>query len=121
MRLLKLWVVLILCLSLPIVSYAHPGRTDSKGGHTNHSTGEYHYHHGKPEHQHYDYDGDGVLDCPYDFDGKTETSESSESSKSDASEKTKNAIKDYFTPIIGCFVLYGVVLLFDEIKWRFRK
>ena len=78
----------------------------------NHSTGEYHYHHGKPEHQHYDYDGDGDLDCPYNFDGKIGTS------KQDSSEKTKKAIKDYFRPIIGCLLLYGVVLLIDEIKWR---
>lgn len=40
--------------------YAHPGRTDSSGGHMNHSTGEYHYHHGQSAHQH----PDGV--CPYD-------------------------------------------------------
>lgn len=38
---------------------AHPGDTDSKGGHYNRSTGEYHYHHGYPEHQH----PNGV--CPY--------------------------------------------------------
>lgn len=51
---------LILAILLIIPSFAHPGRTDSKGGHTNHSTGEYHYHHGYPEHQH----PNGV--CPYD-------------------------------------------------------
>lgn len=50
---------------------AHPGRTDSNGGHTDHSTGEYHYHHGYSAHDHYDMDGDGDLDCPYDFDDKT--------------------------------------------------
>ena len=118
MRLLKILVAIAICISLSVVVYAHPGRTDSKGGHMNHSTGEYHYHHGKPEHQHYDYDSDGELDCPYNFKGKTGTPENSESSKADSSEKTKEAIKDYFAPIIGCFVLYGVVLLIDEIKWR---
>ena len=51
--------------------YAHPGGTDSRGGHYNHSTGEYHYHHGYPEHDHYDMNGDGSVDCPYDFDDKT--------------------------------------------------
>ena len=44
---------------------AHPGGTDSKGGHTNHSTGEYHYHHGYSAHDHVD----GV--CPYDYDDRT--------------------------------------------------
>ena len=53
---------------------AHPGRTDSSGGHTNHSTGEYHYHHGYSAHDHYDMDGDGVIDCPYDFDDQTDHS-----------------------------------------------
>lgn len=59
------------------IVFAHPGRTDSSGGHWNHSTGEYHYHHGYPAHQHVD----GV--CPYDYDNKTsyndETSESEHS------------------------------------------
>ena len=32
--------------------FAHSGGTDSKGGHRNHSTGEYHYHHGMGPHQH---------------------------------------------------------------------
>ena len=52
--------ICLLCVSLCTSAYAHPGRTDSKGGHRNTSTGEYHYHHGKPEHQHIN----GV--CPYD-------------------------------------------------------
>lgn len=58
-------VAIALFLSLSIVAYAHPGGTDSDGGHIDHSTGEYHYHHGYPAHQHYDIDGDGDLDCPY--------------------------------------------------------
>ena len=48
--------LIILCCNV----YAHPGRTDSSGGHTNHSTGEYHYHQGESAHQH----PNGV--CPYD-------------------------------------------------------
>jgi hypothetical protein len=35
----------IICL-LSVQAYAHPGRTDSNGGHYDHSTGEYHYHSG---------------------------------------------------------------------------
>lgn len=62
---LKPLIAIALLLGLSVVAYAHPGRTDSDGGHTNHSTGEYHYHHGYPEHQHTDTDGDGILDCPY--------------------------------------------------------
>lgn len=55
---------------------AHPGKTDWQGGHTDMSTGEYHFHHGYPAHDHYDMDGDGKLDCPYDFDDKTDHSSS---------------------------------------------
>lgn len=62
-----LWISTILVL----INVLHPGRTDSKGGHYNRSTGEYHYHHGYSEHQHYDIDGDGKKDCPYEFDDKT--------------------------------------------------
>lgn len=50
--------VVLLC-ALPSTAMAHPGRTDSDGGHYNRSTGEYHYHHGMEAHQH----PGGV--CPY--------------------------------------------------------
>lgn len=53
-------LLLMFLLACTITVYAHPGGTDSDGGHYNHSTGEYHYHHGRPAHQH----ENGV--CPYD-------------------------------------------------------
>lgn len=74
MRFLKMLVCLTLCACLTIVAYAHSGKTDADGGHTDSSTGEYHYHHGYPAHQHSDLDGDGILDCPYKFDDKTGSS-----------------------------------------------
>lgn len=57
-------ILLIVAISVTWV-FAHPGRTDGKGGHTDRSTGEYHYHHGYPAHQH-----EGGV-CPYDFDDQT--------------------------------------------------
>lgn len=77
---LSKWILPITLI--PVISfsvYAHPGRTDSSGGHYDHSTGEYHYHHGYPAHQH----PDGV--CPYDFDDKT--SQSSGSSNKNSTQK----------------------------------
>lgn len=77
MRKAALLCALIAFLLLPLIAltaYAHPGRTDSRGGHKNHSTGEYHYHHGYSAHDHYDMDGDGDKDCPYDFRDKTDRS-----------------------------------------------
>lgn len=95
MRFLGLLFALTFALHLifPIVVYAHPGRTDSNGGHTDHSTGEYHYHHGYPEHDHYDMDGDGYLDCPYDFDDKTGSSSNDSSSGLDVDKFYKELEK----------------------------
>lgn len=79
MRKFSLLLVLLLCslyISTPV--FAHPGGTDSNGGHHNRSTGEYHYHHGYSAHQHKDMDGDGYLDCPYEFDDNTKYSSSSQ-------------------------------------------
>lgn len=42
-----LLITLIILSAFSILSYAHPGRTDSNGGHWNHDTGEYHYHSGE--------------------------------------------------------------------------
>lgn len=78
----KILLGIVICLCLSVVVYAHPGRTDSNGGHTDHDTGEYHYHHGYPEHQHPDMDGDGILDCPYNFVDITDSG-SGESSKTE--------------------------------------
>ena len=66
-------ITLVITLASSSVN-AHSGRTDGSGGHTDHSTGEYHYHHGYSAHDHYDMDGDGDRDCPYSFDDKTEHS-----------------------------------------------
>jgi hypothetical protein len=63
-----------LALTLPLLiswAQAHPGRTDSSGGHTDSDTGDYHYHHGYEAHAHFDIDGNGTIDCPYDFDDQT--------------------------------------------------
>lgn len=69
MRRLLLSIILICVLTVP--ASAHPGGTDSSGGHYNRDTGDYHYHHGYSAHDHEDLDGDGDLDCPYNFKDKT--------------------------------------------------
>jgi hypothetical protein len=118
-------IAIATCLCLSVIVSAHPGRTDSNGGHFDHGSGGYHYHHGYSAHQHSDMDGDGNLDCPYSFDDKTGSSGNKAESPSNDTESaqgdTKKKIKNYFLPIIGCFVLYGVVLLIGEIKWRLKK
>lgn len=95
----------ILCLTLALFiclpGLAHPGRTDARGGHTNHSTGKYHYHHGYPEHQH------AGGKCPYDFDDKTgENSGPSSSNK----PRTDSSHILWVVPVsascLGAFLLY---------------
>lgn len=81
-RLLAFLLAFLLLLSP--AALAHSGKTDANGGHYDRSTGEYHYHHGYPAHQHYDTDGDGIIDCPYDFDDKTDHSSRSDSGSSHA-------------------------------------
>lgn len=91
--------ILLVIPSLLLVAFAHPGRTDSNGGHTNHSTGEYHYHHGYSAHDHYDMDGDGDIDCPYDFDAKTE-------------HRSNTSQKKAFTFEWGCIIAVGLYIFF---------
>lgn len=80
-------ILLSLILLVPLVSFAHPGRTDSQGGHYNRSTGEYHYHHGYSPHDHYDINNDGVVDCPYNFIDNTQKHSGSKSHESDSQTK----------------------------------
>lgn len=40
----KVILFFIVFISVFSISFAHPGRTDSNGGHYDRSTGEYHYH-----------------------------------------------------------------------------
>lgn len=93
--LVAVWAFVVV-LALAVSAAAHGGKTDSSGGHYNRSTGEYHYHHGYSAHQHTDLDGDGILDCPYDFDDKTDHSSGSSgsSSSSSSSHKTQSVIVD---------------------------
>jgi hypothetical protein len=92
-RIFKAAVALGIILLIAIPAYAHPGRTDGAGGHTNRSTGEYHYHHGCPEHDHYDMDGDGKKDCPYHFvdnEDKKGSSKVAESTKHESGNSAKD-------------------------------
>lgn len=88
----------------PSVS-AHPGRTDSNGGHYNSFTGEYHYHHGYPEHQH----PNGQ--CPYFYDDRTGTS--SGSSRYSSSTGTSNSTSSPFsTNLTEVVVIISIIFLY---------
>lgn len=87
-----LYVVGILLLLCVTTAYAHPGQTDSSGGHIDHSTGNYHYHHGYPAHQH----SNGQ--CPYDFDDQTGVNSGSSSSSSSYSRPWYYNLSSNATP-----------------------
>ena len=70
-RVLLFTLILLFIPAMIMTAYAHPGRTDGNGGHTDQSTGDYHYHHGYPAHYHYDMNGDGIPDCHYEFENQT--------------------------------------------------
>lgn len=103
---------------------AHPGNTDSKGGHTNHSTGEYHYHHGYPAHLH----PNG--ECPYDFDDRTGqdsgntggSNGSSNHTPSGTSPTVSKSAKNEIHPVLliggGGFLVY---CLLHGFFWRFKS
>lgn len=106
---MKKLLISVFCIALlillPLVAYAHSGRTDSSGGHYDKSTGKYHYHHGYSAHDHFDMDGDGDLDCPYDFDDKTNHNSSDKSTT-----KKKNQIS-FWDVVKAILLLIPVSLL----------
>ena len=90
----RVFALLLTLLALFVPSGAHSGRTDSQGGHTDRSTGEYHFHHGYPAHQH----ENGV--CPYDFDDQT--GQSSGTSSGDTGPKQAlDALKQKYSQSSG--------------------
>lgn len=89
MNLIKLYILLAILL--------HGGRTDSRGGHTDRSTGRYHYHHGYPAHSH-------TNGCPYDYRDNTGASDYSPRSSS-KSDDDSNLASIILYIIIGSFVI----------------
>ena len=89
-----------------LVASAHSGGTDSKGGHTNSATGEYHYHHGYPAHSH----PNGI--CPYRTNGSSGSAGSSSSSSSSSSSESN---------VVWLFVALGGILVVSLILYTGNK
>lgn len=111
------WILSACCIS----GSAHSGRTDASGGHTNHSTGEYHYHHGFPAHQHDDMNGDGKNDCPYNFYDRAGTSSNSGSNSEskdfiEAPAKKSDRVLEFLTDTLP-LVLILAALFFIGTSW----
>lgn len=110
-KILTSLLITVLCFAFAIISFAHSGKTDSNGGHYDRSTGKYHYHHGYSAHSHYDMDGDGVIDCPYDFEDKTNHNSNSGS----RNNKTETTKKDPNKLSVGDVALIIVEILFSSV------
>lgn len=122
-----IFFLIFLITSLFFVA-AHPGGTDSSGGHYNRSTGKYHYHHGYSAHQH----PNG--ECPYDFDNKTggssgyriekdkTTTKKATTTQKETKEEGEKENKTNFT---GLYILVAIILApmvysgFESLKNRF--
>ena len=115
----KICVVILVVLLVATTASAHPGRTDASGGHHNRSTGEYHYHHGYSAHDHYDMDGNGTIDCPYNFNKKSndKVSTTTKNTEPTASAVQENTVtekgKVTLADVVG--VVLGVVLCLPAI------
>ena len=99
-------IVLFLFCFITFASFAHSGGTDSNGGHTDSSTGEYHYHHGYPAHQH------PGGKCPY---------EKTNSSANNNEDTTLPAAKDNHNYMWGIIVVVAacVAVLTEKYWWGF--
>ena len=104
-KIIAIFVIALMVTVIPLVVKAHPGRTDGRGGHTNHSTGEYHYHHGYSAHDHYDMDGDGKKDCPYDFKDTTDHRSNSIGNTSETKSYDVEELIVAFAVIVGLNIL----------------
>lgn len=110
-------ITIIIFISI-VNAFAHQGGTDSKGGHYNRDTGEYHYHHGYSAHQHTN------GECPYDF--KDNTTEQKNSIHSSNNEDLSLSLFVKTSPFYNWGVIDVIHLLCTFIVvvlllWLFRK
>lgn len=125
-------VTFFLVMLCSITTFAHPGRTDSSGGHYDRSTGEYHYHHGEPAHQHDEYgrcpydttdddiddddsDADSYLDADDDQAPKSSSNDNVSSSDKTENEHTSLPNIDFIISIVAFVIIIAFILLIFHI------
>lgn len=99
----KILLMLIICFSFSTIVFAHPGRTDSNGGHYNRSTGEYHYHDGSSANQ-YKYNNKKSISTT------TNNVLITENTKTEKTKDNDNAIEKIMAYIV-LFILFGLPLI----------
>ena len=86
------------------IALAHPGKTDSNGGHYNTDTGQYHYHHGYPEHLHTN------GECPYNFKDLTESNSNNKTNITETDVKSNTKDKNFFIEFLQA--LFALVIFY---------
>lgn len=106
-------IFFLLTFILALNCSAHSGKTDSSGGHYNHSTGEYHYHHGYPAHDHHN------GKCPYLTYDDDEVGEDSQKQKDSQKHKRVKYKDDDLENIIvwSALIGYFTVIMTSGIKF----
>jgi hypothetical protein len=111
-KLFRVLLMVFLTISISESSVqAHPGRTDSNGGHHVTATGEYHYHHGYSAHQH----PNGI--CPYDTTTQTLKNNNS-NSRSSSSSGSDHSFLIGVSSIGVFFVSYCLKAKYNEIQGK---
>lgn len=115
-KLISILCALIITTALAFPVTAHPGRTDSNGGHYNRATGEYHYHDGSSAGK--SSGGSSINGLPDLYRDKTDypsySSKKSESSKE--SENSEGENSDFGAVFLILFIIgliiYGIYKIF---------
>lgn len=112
-KLCKPILALLLLVCIVFQASAHPGRTDSSGGHYNRSTGEYHYHHGYPPHQH----TNGI--CPYNYDDRANPNSGTNSYASSQQNNAASADVVEVNQEIPSAISSQELQIYDYVEWSF--
>lgn len=100
-KLISISLVSLLFISFMLPAFAHPGRTDSKGGHWDRANSEYHYHNGE-------------------YAGRTQSA--SKSSSKGHSYKESDDIRFFILTCLFFILCIPIKLAFDSLsEWRQRR
>ena len=115
-------LIVVFASALLITAYAHPGRTDSAGGHYNRSTGKYHYHHGYSAHQHTN--GECPYDSNYNKKNNSDTNNSTTFDNNTPNKTISNDATDEHYLLKTTILIVGIALavaLFLIVDNRYQK
>lgn len=108
--LLLICILLVLFLASVVSVFAHPGRTDSNGGHWNRSTGTYHYHTGEYAGRNSSSSSTNSTQEPFEPPYEPPTNEN-QHEKEDSTEKNKVPVVSFIFSMIFLIIPLGATLI----------